>query len=265
MSIEQNVSTEQKIRKGIPGSTLKIIAIVTMLIDHIAAVVLDGYLVNIGFYNRMTNMFVLAPTETTMTKVIYVIDMVMRLIGRLGFPLFCFLLVEGFFYTKSRTRYAFRLFLFALISEIPFDLALGLTDNYLPEFSYQNVYFTLFLGLLTIWGLNQTKKWYTRLPILLLGLVVASVLRTDYGALGVATIVLMFVFRKKSNVASMLAGCITLTLGQLLEITSFADVYLVSKYNGERGLKLKYVFYFFYPVHLFILYLIKLLVLNGMG
>ena len=63
----------------------------------------------------------------------------------------------------------------------------------------------------------------------------------------------------------MLAGCITLTIGQLLEFTSFADVYFVSKYNGERGLKLKYVFYFFYPVHLFVLYLIKLLVLNGMG
>ena len=135
MSLEQNADTVQ-IKKGIPGSTLKIIAIVTMLIDHIAAVVLDGYLQKVGFYERMINMFVLAPTETTMTKVIYIVDMMMRLIGRLGFPLFCFLLVEGFYFTKSRTRYAFRLFLFALISEIPFDLALGLTDNYLPEFYF---------------------------------------------------------------------------------------------------------------------------------
>ena len=180
MSLEQNADTVQ-IKKGIPGSTLKIIAIVTMLIDHIAAVVLDGYLQKVGFYERMINMFVLAPTETTMTKVIYIVDMMMRLIGRLGFPLFCFLLVEGFYFTKSRTRYAFRLFLFALISEIPFDLALGLTDKYLPEFSYQNVYFTLFLGLLTIWGLNLTKKWYTRLPILLLGgYIIANRLRSTW-------------------------------------------------------------------------------------
>ena len=79
MSLEQNADTVQ-IKKGIPGSTLKIIAIVTMLIDHIAAVVLDGYLQKVGFYERMINMFVLAPTETTMTKVIYIVDIEYQMI-----------------------------------------------------------------------------------------------------------------------------------------------------------------------------------------
>lgn len=244
------------LKNGMTGSTLKLIAIITMLIDHIAAVVIDGYLRSVGFGNHLNGMLSVNASAPVLHRNMYYIDLVMRLIGRIAFPIFCFLLVEGFFYTKNRFKYALRLFIFAIISEIPFDMALGLSNNFLPEFSYQNVYFTLLFGLLTIWGLDKFKKWYLQVPILLLGILIAYFCHTDYDALGVATIAMIYWYHKKSNVKSMLAGCIVLTLGNLVEATSFVDVYLVHKYNGKRGLNLKYIFYLFYPVHLFILYFI---------
>lgn len=117
-------------RGGLSGSTLKWIAIVTMFIDHTAAALLGRiYITGRGSEGLLT-----AYT-------------LMRHIGRMGFPIFCFLLVEGFQRTRNRMRYAARLGLFALVSEIPFDLAFS---GRVLEFSYQNVFFTLFLGLLLL-------------------------------------------------------------------------------------------------------------------
>lgn len=82
----------------------------------------------------------------------------------------------------------------------------------------------------------------------------ADLLKTDYAALGILTISVMYFFRKKP-VRSMLAGNIVLTLGELSEFTSFGALVPIALYNGKRGLKMKYFFYIFYPAHLLILYL----------
>ena len=117
-------------QKGFSGSTLKLIAIITMLIDHIGAAVIARLLI-----------------AGQGSELLYKIYYAMRAVGRVAFPIFCFLLVEGFFYTGSRKKYALRLFGFALLSEIPFDLAFS---GKILEFGYQNVFFTLLIGLLTI-------------------------------------------------------------------------------------------------------------------
>ena len=95
---------------GISADLLKLTAIITMLIDHIGAGILerlliDGYVTDYALYLK-----------------IYQLDSVLRIIGRISFPIFCFLLAEGFLHTRSRRGYAFRLLVFALLSEIPFDL-----------------------------------------------------------------------------------------------------------------------------------------------
>ena len=118
-------------QQGISGYWLKVIAVISMLIDHTSAVILEQIpgLENPAF--------------------------LMRIIGRLAFPIYCFLLVEGFYHTRRRAKYAGRLFLFALISEVPFDLAFS---RRMWDFSSNNVFFTLLFGLLVIWGVEGLKQ-----------------------------------------------------------------------------------------------------------
>ncbi|MBO4678842.1 MAG: hypothetical protein J5626_04155 [Lachnospiraceae bacterium] len=125
---------ETQNKKGVTSFVIKVVAIVTMFIDHTAAVFLERQLSN------PAKAFVSGPEYYYK---IYRIDQVMRGIGRIAFPLFIFLLIQGFMHTKSKYKYAFRLGLFALISEVPFDMAFR--NSYFST-SYQNVFFTLFLG-----------------------------------------------------------------------------------------------------------------------
>ena len=108
----------------ISGSTLKIIAMACMLIDHTAAVLFDRILISRGLLNAVNASDGGASfLSTGNTAVIYYADMIMRTIGRISFPIFCFLLIEGFMHTHDVKKYALNLGIFALVSEIPFDLA----------------------------------------------------------------------------------------------------------------------------------------------
>ena len=121
-------------KKNKTSFAIKVAAIITMFIDHTAAVFLERQMMN------PNKAFVSGP-EYYYT--IGNIDNIMRGIGRIAFPLFIFLLVQGFMHTRNKYKYALRLGLFALISEIPFDMAF---KNSTFDFTYQNVFFTLFLG-----------------------------------------------------------------------------------------------------------------------
>lgn len=251
------------VKKGIPGSTLKIIAIITMLIDHIGAVILERMpAVSYGLYRLAVNHWGNIPEVIQDHGIIVIVYVILRLIGRLGFPIFCFLLIEGFLYTRNVWKYALRLFLFSLISEIPFNLAFR---GDIFDTGYQNVFFTLLTGLLTLILIQLVEKklashkiiqYLFIIPITVAFMLAAELLiQCDYGASGILTIVVMYLLRK-NRVLEMTGGCVVLTAMNYIEFTSFLTLIPISKYNGERGLKLKYVFYAFYPVHLFILYLI---------
>lgn len=149
--MENTITTE---KRGIPGSTLKIIALVAMFIDHFAAIVIANYMLS----GQMP--------ITWKYMTVYYIYMVMRIIGRLGFPIFCFLLVEGAMHTRNIWLYLTNLALFAAISEIPFNLAFG---NGVSDLNYQNVFFTLAIGLLAIIGIMysmQKESWHIALKVL---------------------------------------------------------------------------------------------------
>lgn len=252
MEYKSGSSGEQ--RRGISGSTLKLIAITTMFIDHIGAIVVERMMV---VYPPVLEGMGVHPDLTTL----YQFYMVLRYIGRLGFPLFCFLLAEGFCHTRNKRRYAGRLFLFALVSELPFDL--GFTGGiFYPQ--YQNVFFTLFLGFLVMTGIEwiEEKKIWKPARKLLLELVIVSAgmgcaefLRTDYGGLGVLTIVSMYVLHQY-RILSAAAGCTILTYMNTMEVSAYTILLPVWLYDGRRGWKLKWLFYLFYPGHILFLYLV---------
>ncbi len=231
--------------KGITGSTLKMIAIITMFIDHSAAIILERMIWN----------------QEVPSAALYWVYFVMRMIGRLGFPIFCFLLIEGFCHTRDVKKYAGRLFLFALISEIPFDLGFAGTLFY---WQYQNVFFTLLVGLLVLICFrflekkqekNRTLCFILNCLILVGGMGLADLLKTDYGGMGVLAIVWMYLLRRNKMLEAGI-GCVVLTLMSWSEITSFFILLPIRRYNGERGWSLKWFFYVFYPAHIFLLYLI---------
>lgn len=139
-----------KERKGISGSTLKIIAIITMLIDHIGAGVLGRLLVVRGM-NEAADLNAWIDANSTLV----ITYQMMRFVGRLAFPIFCFLLIEGFEHTHDVKKYALRLLSFCLVSEIPFDL---LFNGKILESGYQNVFFTLFIGLMVMWGFQAVEN-----------------------------------------------------------------------------------------------------------
>ena len=148
-------------------------------------------------------------------------------------------------------KYAGRLFLFALISEIPFDLALK-GNVFYPD--KQNVYFTLFIGLLVMVGISYITENGTRnmslaiLPIAV-GMVAAYYIDTDYNYKGVFLIAVLYLMRY-----TRLYQCIGGAAAVSWEIPAplaFIPIYF---YNGKRGFQLKYFFYWFYPVHLLLLH-----------
>lgn len=257
------------------GYHLKLIALITMLIDHVAAVVI--WRVYVASFHITGSMQIsdfigdkIIVWVANNQDMVYAIYEWMRYIGRMAFPIYCFLLVEGFLHTRSVAKYALRLFLFALISEIPFDLAIA---GQWWTLEYSNVFFTLGLGLLAVWAISyvekfyefwQEKQWESILGMILTGaagLVVVAVfgglaemlLHTDYGFGGIVAILVLYLFRRQKEMAFALAVLSLSVLCDDIEILALLMLYPLIKYDGTRGKNMKYIFYAFYPAHLLIL------------
>lgn len=244
------------------GNLLKLIAVVTMLLDHIGAAVVGRV-----FRRALSLGGMGGETEQRL----YASYMVLRLIGRIAFPIFCYFVVEGYLHTRDARRYALRLGLFALLSEIPFDLAF---NGELLEFGYQNIYFTLLLGLIGIWliDLARRREWVPGNAIANTAvrgglsvcaaagaMALAELLSTDYGWGGVAAILVLYVFRGNKWL-QLTTGYLTfMFLIGGLEPAALPAFILLAFYNGKRGAQLKYFYYAFYPVHLLVLYLVCIL------
>ena len=244
----EKVEVEQS---GITGSTLKIIAMISMLIDHIGASIIEN-----GVLPKVSSDSVISGNVAALHtyNVWYGVDMVMRFIGRLAFPVFCFLLIEGFLHTRDWKKYTLRLLAFGFISEIPFDLAF---HRRFFDFSYQNVFFTLLLGVLVMAGMQYFEKkselsialnYSGQAVVVIVGMSAAFLMRTDYGAFGVFVIAGLY-FLRKQEAWQTVFGCVAFCW----EFTAPLAFIPIRMYSGKRGMDLKYVFYAFYPVHLLIL------------
>ncbi len=178
----------------------------------------------------------------------------MRGFGRLAFPIFCFLLTEGFVHTKNRTKYGINLFIFALISEIPYNL---LNYGSITASEGMNVFFTLLFGYLGLCATEHFEDRRDKLLLSLVGLLILSVIaNADYGCNGYGFILLLYVLRENKLLQAVIGSCILSS--SWVAGLAFIPINL---YNGERGFikgkAAKYAFYAIYPVHMLILYLIK--------
>lgn len=227
-------------KPSLSGSTLKIIALIIMLIDHIGAVIVVRTMSTSGFDHDFWNSLYWP----------------LRYIGRLAFPIFCFLLVEGFCHTSNVKKYFSGMVLFAIISEIPFDLAL--TGN-LVDFRFQNVFWELAVGILAMIALRYIEKneftyvlqIVLRLAVIAVFALGAEALQFDYGMYGIISIVALYVFRY-NKLPQLLVGAVSFCWEQVAPLAFL----LIALYNGKRGRKIKYAFYIFYPAHLLLLYII---------
>ena len=224
-------------RCGFSGTALKLFACVTMLLDHIGASCIEAR------YGTAAN------CPAGLLK----FDLTLRLIGRLAFPIFCFLLVEGFLHTHDVKQYLRRLLLFGAVSEIPFDMAFFRVPFY---GGHQNVYWTLALGVVALAAMQRFQDAAGRLTwqggAAAVGCaLLAELAATDYGAIGVALIAALYLTRNSRTQQSILGAGM-----MLFELTAPLAFVLTWFYNGQRGRCpqwAKWAFYLFYPVHLTVL------------
>lgn len=233
------------------GNALKCIAVFTMLIDHIGALIVEKGILCSYDIDRM-----MAILETESGIRWYLFDIVLRSIGRLAFPIFCFLLVEGFLHTRNEMKYAGNLLLFAFISEIPFDLAFFDTPFFMGA---QNVYFTLFFGVTMMHFLKkQESNSWMQAVIVAVACVCAFLFKCDYMHWGILMIASFYLFRNMRFRQFLTAGIAAAISSLTLFGTAVLSLLPIACYNGRRGrLRAKYFFYIFYPMHIILLILLR--------
>lgn len=219
---------------GISSAVLKWIAVVSMVIDHFACAVYNPAVLGCSLESYR----------------------ILRGIGRIAFPIYCFLLAEGFFHTRSVWKYLRNLIIFAAISEIPFNMAVFGEVFYLKG---QNVYCTLALGLCAMLLLERVSSLCGRVHqvwliviqavIIAVFMLLGEKLEVDYNWEGIASIIMFYYLKKlqlRKDISAM-AGAAAFAVYEPPAVFSFIPIYL---YNGKRGRHMKYLFYAIYPIHL---------------
>jgi len=215
---------------------LKIIAVITMITDHSGYLIFNGF----SFFNY---------------------------IGRIAFPIFAFQISEGYSHTKNLKKYFLRLLIFAIISQIPYTL---FESSIGKDFSF-NVIFTLLFGLFSIFIYNKQKNKYLGLILVTLIALLSEIINLCYGAFGIIIIFIFHIFKNKKILMALsyVIICIIKYLPDLINynfyykliilcIFTMLPILFILLYNGKKGKDFKYFLYLFYPMHLFLLYLVNI-------
>jgi hypothetical protein len=272
--------------RGLSAKAIKWIAMITMAIDHAAASIVYTL-----YCYRFFEDFPLVK-----------LYQVMRTIGLFSYPLFVYLIVDSFFYTSDRKKFVKGLLIFALISEIPFDIAIilpawwqgGILDEL---FSFQNIFFTLTIGTLCLmcseyvfygsaafvsdaevqkkmkqksYDAPDHSMGFNLLMVALItaiGCGIAHFLHTDYDIYGILAMVFAYLIHKTGHKKLSIFGIVlALAFNDLSEIYTLLDGFVIYASNGKRGnIQHKWLYYAFYPVHLAIFGCIKLMILHHVG
>ena len=225
--------------KVLSGAQLKYIAFLSMLIDHANKALLYPNLTG-GRLNVLSDVF--------------------DILGRIAFPIFAFLLVEGYFRTRNKWKYLGTILLFGVISEVPFDMFA--TAEYYDK-NWNNVMFTLALMLVTIWIIDVLKEkinsvhkafWFlASIPVLIAGVGLSMYFSVDYDYHGILIAYFFYLFHGRELLS--IPFCYASMFKEPWALLGYG---FVLTYNGKRGKQYKLVNYLFYPVHLLILGIIRM-------
>jgi len=247
-------------KRGLSQEGLKLIACVTMLLDHIGATL-------------VLRMIQELPVRNEQYVLLVWIYYGLRIIGRIAFPIYCFLLVEGAYRTRNPKKYGLRLFVGMLLSEITFDLAFSLRGRVCFDWSSNSVMVTLLLGFCMIEAMKRLKG-FGKVAVILPFYLLAEWMHTDYAGLGILVIAVFALTRglPREKLCQTVALCLVVYPGARAFLGSvavnlewFAVLALIPIfcYDGRKLTHHKAVqwgFYLFYPVHIALLVLLEVLI-----
>jgi hypothetical protein len=220
---------------------LKMIAAITMVVDHIG----------VFFFPQFV---------------------ILRIIGRLSFPIFCWFIANGARYSKDMKQYLLRMITLAVVSQVPFFFANRLID---PNFFLLNAVFTLSIGLGAIILIKRTNDRFLWVLVSFVAFCLAEIFFTDYGGPGVLSIVAFYLFSQ--NIKAMIASQVFIygvlfslpaindilthsvtqkTFVTFYEVFGLGSLIFIALYNGEQGPKMKYLFYVLYPLQYVVFYIL---------
>ncbi len=225
---------------------IKLIAVVTMLIDHA------------GFY-------------------FFPHQILFRIIGRLSYPLFAWLIANGAVHTKNIKRYLVRVFVFGCVAQVPYILASRKVE---PDYWSLNVLFLFSLALLTIIVVARSTNKVWQAGCICLAITSAILLKVDYGVMGLLSVLAFYYFYHKRKlliisqililfilplISFLLGKIVHQSLGvwyvdSLIEPFAILALIIIDEYNGKRGKKGGYFFYWFYPIQYLLFFVLKLLI-----
>ena len=230
---------ELKLKTNLDTNLLKLIACISMLIDHVGKVFFPQYIV-------------------------------FRWIGRLAFPIFCYCLTVGLLYTHNIYKYLLRLGIVAIISQ-PFYILAFHPNDFFNNILNLNIYFTLFISLLAVWGFKE-KKWF----VFIIAIIITALVNFDYSLNGIILMLIFYLCRNKPKLGVVL---FILNYIPILFNTSITDSYALVIGNYAIGFECfslfaipfiflktstnfkisKWIFYVFYPLHLFVIYVFRMI------
>ena len=249
MATYHSVLNSKKKNIGISGGILKFIAALMMTAYYFAVVIIQ----NGKLYGYVDEYYQMAIVTEEGARWLKLFD-ILVVFRHFSFPFFAFLLVEGFIHTSNFWRYFLRVFIFALISEVPFDLCMY---NETYNWELQNPMFTLAMALLVMhfmykWRKNIGLKWLT----VILGALMAYLANFQFGLFGVVSIALMYNFHKE-KILQIVSGVAVTGMGTVssyfLPVLCFVPIWF---YDGDRGrFNPKWLYYIYYPLHLSVFYM----------
>lgn len=217
---------------------LKLLAMFSMILDHIGLMFIPN--------NELLHLW-------------------FRTIGRLAFPIFAFQLAVGYSHSKKKEKHIIRMLMFAIFSQIPYSFYV---QTAIPGFDHcLNIGFTFLLALLGMYIIDNVDNLLYKILTLIGVLILSYILPVDYGFAGVLMCISFYIFREHKYLNLISAGSIVVLKviieQQLMKCAMLYALFPIYLYNGKKGLDnkfSKYLFYIFYPAHLLLFAVIKLII-----